>query len=210
MKFSLLSLLLFAAVVGLSIALWMTRQENENLRVEVRGLKHEEIKAKKANLPIVRKLPTHEPLTWRYRIYLPPGKLQPGGAWVLCTKYPSGGGEQARLEAGTVDITMKVTEDPVPGGGSEWHLNIGDRYRTERLEISAETAEQFREEYKWTLSPQESELAPNSPFIGLLKSEEVAIWIAPNLANDIVVPYPDTRWLDQPVTKEDGPFFGRD
>lgn len=197
-RFSILSLLLLATIVGLSIALWMTRHENESLRIEIRVLKQEEIESKKATRPIVRKLRTTEPLTWRYRIYLPPSKQEPDGAWALCNKH-SYYSRQSRLQAGTLDIFLKITEDPLPDGRSEWHLNIGDGYRTERETISAESARRFREAYKWAMSPQERTLPPNPSFIGLLKSEDVAVWIAPVLdgEGDIAIPSPDNPWFDQ-------------
>jgi hypothetical protein len=136
-------------------------------------------------------------LTWRYRIYLPPGKLQPDSDWVLSNRIEDSTGE-SRISAGTFDITLKITEDPQPDGSSQWSLNIGDRYGTERQEISAEAAKRFRESYKWMLTPQENVLEPNPAFIGLLKSEDIAVWIRPDFSSpNVEIPVTESQWYDQ-------------
>ena len=176
MRYSLVSLLLFATVIGLSIAYWKQSRVIQDMEKELRVLRDEEIQQIPPGRVVVRRLASSAPNTWRYRVHIPGGN-----DWVFCHSGLGSSG-QMRHPTGTFSVFINLTEKPSWQGPNTWFLNYGTNIHPRNVDkaIKPEVAQRLREHFRWKASPRESNM-PVPPFIGFLKTEDFAIWIAAEL-----------------------------
>jgi hypothetical protein len=149
LRFSLGTLLLLTAIVALGVTLWQAHRELASLRPEVRRLRQElgHLSIDDETKIYAIEIPTMAPNTWKWRVYLPPGRAfemntqlkripgRPKGLnrreWLNTLSGPSNtiaSGEftiEAKMEKGEVAgswflHTMDLNNNGASGAGMDW------------------------------------------------------------------------------------------
>jgi len=123
-RFSLMSLMLFAALLCVSVAHWRLRQEHSAITLDRERLRDElgYLAVYNAEMAYVREGHAYEPLTWKYRVYLPDGEYWLYTKEGTIPKPSSSGqptGSTGPLAGGLFTLTISFRKHD-----QRWHMGL--------------------------------------------------------------------------------------